>query len=214
MSEKQYIPNMLWYIIGGIIAVGLLSSCFYFVALGATLGIFLLLTCIVAMAKGSAPDKTNETSGCLTIAIAVVFTIVYFMFFSGTRYIIEGSNSLHLYPNCRAWPSYKKTREVVKLEGFLYGCFSDCDVCKEQEAKEKNKKEKDRLLKKEQEKQSDRKKFINELQETIDKLENGADCEEVAGSIEGYMYKNGFIKTDEDNEEGGDWYPGVPSRYQ
>ena len=116
--------------------------------------------------------------------------LLLILFSSTDRYTSSKGEKYHIYTDCKTLHhSYNIKKFSYAIDTWILG-FDECKVCKERSADELS-------IKKAKRKEKERQRKIEELQEQIDALENGADPDDL-----------------ETLEEESDWEYGVPQRYQ
>lgn len=157
----------------------------------ALLGLFAFLSPIIDYLnyKVIRSKGFQEMGGCLWMTI-IPLGILLILFSSTDRYTSSKGEKYHIYTDCKTLHhSYNIKKFSYAIDTWILG-FDECKVCKERSADELS-------IKKAKRKEKERQRKIEELQEQIDALENGADPDDL-----------------ETLEEESDWEYGVPQRYQ
>lgn len=208
MDRKDYIKSQILFLIipGIMIAVGLIWPSFYWLCIGIFTAAIVIINTIVCLIKNI--EKDNEFAGaiglCCLIIIVALFTFAYWSY-NESRFVFSNGDKQHIYADCPSFKPESKIKKVCELEGFLYGCFSDCKLCKQR-------KEEETKRKREVKAQRKRQMMISKLQDAIKDLENGKSVVSVAESLSNYFLDEEYIEIEEDYDEV--YIRGVPSRYQ
>lgn len=204
---------MFCLIIPGImIAIGLIWPSFYWLCIGIFTAVAIIINTIACLVKKECYYEFAGENGSGVLMIVVIFFSLAYWMYNDTRFISSNGGKQHIYSDCSTFKSGSKIKEVSELQGFLYGCFSDCKICVQRETEEDKMKEREEEKRREIIAHRERQQMINKLQDAIDELQNGESAESVASSLVDNFLDEGYIEIEtEDNEF---IIHGLPSRYQ
>ena len=201
-DKKEYIKEQLGYLIIPCIAiaVGLVWPSFYWLSVGIITAAVIIISNIRQLIRGNKLDEEifpDGIGGCIWGILLIIFSIA-FLLFCDTRFLSPHGKKQHIYENCSSLKG-KETKEVVKLQGFLYGCFSDCEICKQQKLNEEEQKKIERRKKREMKAEEERLEMIEMLKKELELLEKGEKADDAANHLERYLNKKGFIDSNYDD---------------
>ncbi len=216
MNAKRGIKSLLMNLIipGIMIAVGLIWPSFYWLSIGIIITAIITIFTMFCLIKKRDFDDDNIVGnmGCSIMLIIAAFTLAYWIY-NETRFISSKGYKQHIYADCSTFKSGSNIKEVCELEGFFYGCFPDCKLCKEREKEEMQMKRIQKERMRELEAQRERQYMISKLENAIEELNEGKSVSSVAESLSDYFLDEGYIKIEVEEDDGG-YIRGIPSRYQ
>lgn len=215
MKAKKYLKSQLVFLIipGIMFAVGLIWPSFYWLCIGIITAAAVIINTIVCLIKKKYDNEfVGETGGCYLMAIVAFFTLAYWMY-NEDRFVSSKGGKQHIYADCSSFKPKSKIKKVCELQGFLYGCFSDCKLCEQRKNEERQMEKRERERRREFAAQRQRQNMIIELQNAIEELEDGKSATSVANHLTNYFLDEEYIEIEV--EEDDDVYiRGLPSRYQ
>lgn len=111
-----------------------------FFIIGVILSLSNIIEVIWLIVHKEEPVESELGPACsISILIAIVLLVIYFVGSNAPCYIQGPNTTIHLYKDCSHFAGESPVHEVSHVGAFVYLCFKDCQYCTKRQETEKQK---------------------------------------------------------------------------